>query len=762
MNKLFAFLTLLLALSAQACGSAAPTPSPKAPAIPASAKPIAPPVAGFSPAEFRQLCVNFETQDSSSWKEKLDRVRKDDAEWGAKFKAATEVADLQACVDRASELEDWIDARNVAAGALCDVRRRDGGASSREFNDHAAPTRNAMNRALSAAETEKTRDGCVKKIVEAKAQFDEFLKLANEECSPPTDDQAAVCEGKAKAACSKYAAGGLQVEEANDALACSGASGRSPAPSARATNRDAGGATARTPLVGAALQTAILTGAADFFVERAEQELSLFAAEVFANKLCDEESPAREYLPNTCALLKPCKSSADEGKPTSDAGKTAPVEGAAPKEDEKCDPQDPVIGATPAALRAAAKADLDNLPANVAEKVAQKDGNLACAVAFAWGTADEVAHGAELSEVLKDPISVLERPLVKKYCKPVEDALKSLAAQIKSKLSGDPAAVADALRAGEQERLLRFDAALDAKTKAIISEILRRLVELDRAVANYRKEPSPEGRVRMVVAAVQVTIPVMTYLVDPDGAHSERRDDIYTSVDLISQVLNHDYATAIVTASNLEVVQFLPANARNLIHLAGSLAQAESSDDVRQTLEDAALPLGSWRRKNESRWGATLTGMVGFYPAYEKVVERAASDRKLTNGWTAAPALLVGVDVHHGFSGDARVGLHVNLLDLGALASIRFENPDVEDNKGDKVDADSSEVEPKSEPEVRIEQVFAPGGFLYAGVGPFDFGPAITFVPSLRPAEVSGDVKPLDVIRFGFVLAVDVSVLPLF
>jgi hypothetical protein len=154
--------------------------------------------------------------------------------------------------------------------------------------------------------------------------------------------------------------------------------------------------------------------------------------------------------------------------------------------------------------------------------------------------------------------------------------------------------------------------------------------------------------------------------------------------------------------------------------------------------------------------------MVGFYPAYEKVIERAAPDRKLTNGWTAAPALLVGVDVHHGFSGDARVGLHVNLLDLGALASIRFENPDVEDNKGDKVDADSSEVEPKSEPEVRIEQVFAPGGFLYAGVGPFDFGPAITFVPSLRPAEVSGDVKPLDVVRFGFVLAVDVSVLPLF
>jgi hypothetical protein len=503
-------------------------------------------------------------------------------------------------------------------------------------------------------------------------------------------------------------------------------------------------ATSRSPLVGAALQSAILTGAADFFVERAEQEMSLFAVEVVGNELCSDTSPAREFLPKTCELIGP------KAATTGD-----------------------VLGPTPGAIRAAAKADLEALPVRVVEQLAEKNQKrLACAAAFGWGVADEVSHGADLVTLLKDPRPVLERRLVKDHCdEVVRKDLAALAEHLKRHLSGDPALVASVLRSGNFERLVSTERALTTakdgelsigapltEAGTTISEVLRRVVELDRAITAYRANPVRETRVVMVIAAIQTVEPVMAYMTR--GA--KYAEDVHTTVDFLAQVLNRQYTEAVVTASSLKAVAILPPSTRNLVSLAAGLAQAESSDDVRKTLGDAALPLGSWRRKNAPRFGATLTGMVGGYAAYEFVTETPDDELYVTDGASIAPSLLVGADLHQGFSW-GRVGLHFNVLDLGALASVRLDDPEVKDQDTDSTVPASANLEAEAQPDVEFEQVFAPGVYAYFGFGPFNFGPAVTFVPSLRPyRDSSGDVKPLSVWRVGGVVAVDVSVLPLF
>jgi hypothetical protein len=660
----------------------------------------------------------------------LDSVKKDDAAIGRDFDAGKSSKELVECQDAAEDLEGAIEGRYIAAASLCDWRSRDGGVASSIFKAGAAPLRQRVLDALTAAAKAKGLPECTRLLAEAKPGFDELQKFATAECSPESDRKPAACEAKLKVTCEQFAKGASTVPGVTEVLKCLSESENSRSPGPDFTRGAA--AADRSLSAGAALQTAILTGAADFFVERAEQELSMFAAEVLSRKLCEKESPTRAYLPNTCGLLMPCSDG------TSKPG---------------CNPEAPVIGATPAALRAAAKADLENLPKKAVEAIARKDVHLACAVAFSWGVAEEVGQGAELAEILKDPKSVLAKPLVETHCKAHRASIEALALHIKAQLSGDPALVGGALRSGAQDRMVALDGslALDPEASQAVREILRRLAELDRAVTNYRQNPSDEARARLVIAAVQVTVPVMTYLAPTDA----QKEDIYTTVDLFSQVLNHDYAAAVVTASQLKVVAVMPANARNLLGLAASLAQAKTSDDVRQTLEDAALPLGSWRRKNELRGGATLTGMVGFHFGLEHVLETPYAKTEINDGWSAAPALLVGVDLHHGLSKKTRLGVHLNLLDLGALASIRLEKPEAEGESSDDVEAQAN-------PEVRIEQVFAPGVFPYFGVGPLDFGPAITFVPSLRGADTPEGHEPLDVVRFGFVAAVDVSVLPLF
>jgi hypothetical protein len=731
MNKLVWTLVGVWALGLQGCAAAAQTPHAQsaAPAKPAvttvtAITNVKPPVdQGSTASAAEALCQGVNSEASAQWVRAWDKAAQVETELKERFKSIAKAP--ASCQVESAKLRDEIDVRERLAETLCDQRSRDAGRSSQDFRARSQAQRAAMNGAFDAALAVADM-ACVTKLKAAEKVYDEWLALARTTCSPPSDEPQIACQRAIVAACETDPAKKPSAADLQKARACR-SEGRGPTPpSPQAGERDL----ERGSLVGPGLETAILTGAADFFVERAEQEMSLFAAEVLGRRLCVQGSVQRKLLRNTCELLNP-------------------------------DTEQPVIGASPAALRAAARADLDRLPERVVEQIEKKQGqDLACGVAFAWSTAQQIKHGAALAELLKDLTPILNSSLVQTHCRAdIIAGLSALSAHIKLQLGGEPAVVAAGLRSADSNRMLRLDASLitDPELQKTVKEVLRRLVLLDQVIATYRKAPTPEARADLVVAAVQVMVPIAIRIA-PEAEH-----DINTAIDLVAQVLNKEYAQAVVTASELAVLEkVLPGNVTNALGLAAGLAQAESSDDVRQTLKDAALPLGSWRRKNESRWGATLTGMVGFQLAYEDVLQKPAPAREVTSGWGAAPALLVGVDLHYGLSRGTRLGLHVNLLDLGALGSIRFEEPDVKDTTtGEEVDP-ATDVSAQANPEVRVEQVFAPGFFPYVGLGPFDIGPVVSFVPSLRPArDASGEIEPLSVVRYGLVLAVDISVLPL-
>jgi hypothetical protein len=177
-------------------------------------------------------------------------------------------------------------------------------------------------------------------------------------------------------------------------------------------------------------------------------------------------------------------------------------------------------------------------------------------------------------------------------------------------------------------------------------------------------------------------------------------------------------------------------------------------------LDEAAAPLQSWRRKNvRGYFGATITGALGLAVAREIPVERTQADQKARAGTTLAPSLTLGVDAHYGLGGcrlarGCRLGMLFNIVDLGALVSVRLSNPT----------SGANEAQAEATPEVRFEQVLAPGLMPYFGWGPLDIGVLVGFVPSLRPAHgaETRNVEALNVVRLGAVLSVDISILPLF
>lgn len=579
-------------------------------------------------------------------------------------------------------------------------------------------------------------------------------------------------------------------------------------------------------LGGAALQTAILRGAAEFFVTRAEQELSLFAAEFVGSKLCDEEAKfgalkLADVFEHTCELLNP-----ENG---------------------------PALGATPAALREAARADLEALPERLAVAFPAKSPTR-CGIALGWRFAREAVQGADIAVLLSDP-EALANDLPAESCSDeMLVRLKEIAEEIAKVRRSPGVNVASAVRSGSLDFLVSRSgnfvvrsaapragesapsgsespalhppapgsqgngqpavqppptsgsaASPSAPAPAVqprpqtgvnqpaqpgasssepadsmqptaagepansdsgparapqlsnkgetIKEVLRRLGELDRAVRAWEAKPERAQTAAMVAAGLRCVEPVLRYVT---GADKDALADLTLAIRGVEQIGARQYVAAVVTFGKLSVLAPTVEAAKEqptvkaLVGLGATLAQADSREAVRTAFEDAALPLQSWRRKNADRWGFTLTGFVGFHGAHEFVLGEAGSAEP-DDGWTVAPALMVGVDVHHGIGGAWRFGTHLNVLDLGALASIRLDDARNEESTSDE------------EPDVRVEQVFAPGVFVYLGDGPFAFGPEVSFVPSLREtrARAGGAREALDVLRFGLVLSVDVSVLPL-
>lgn len=191
-----------------------------------------------------------------------------------------------------------------------------------------------------------------------------------------------------------------------------------------------------------------------------------------------------------------------------------------------------------------------------------------------------------------------------------------------------------------------------------------------------------------------------------------------------------------------------------------SVAEAETSDEVKKAIAATALPSGSSRIKRVTPFNVALNAYVGLFTGKEEI-SGLKNSNWLNSYGVAAP---VGVSISRGHSilffggGEKRLlenkggwssSLFLSLVDLGAVAAYRFENDE------------AAEV-----PTIKLKHIFSPGIFLSTGIpkSPLSLNIGMQVGPTLRKVDNNGNTPSSDVgnktyVRYSISLAVDIPLL---
>lgn len=161
--------------------------------------------------------------------------------------------------------------------------------------------------------------------------------------------------------------------------------------------------------------------------------------------------------------------------------------------------------------------------------------------------------------------------------------------------------------------------------------------------------------------------------------------------------------------------------------LAAAIAKAETSDDVKNAIEAAALPAGSSRIKRETPFNVSLNAYTGLFIGYEKIVQ--VDDHPALNSYGLAAPVGVAISCGtHRFLGMPCKGAghwsysaFVSFIDIGAIASFRFQNDSV------------AQV-----PSIKLQDIFSPGVFFSVGIPkcPLSVNMGAQVGPNLRKVNV--------------------------
>lgn len=203
--------------------------------------------------------------------------------------------------------------------------------------------------------------------------------------------------------------------------------------------------------------------------------------------------------------------------------------------------------------------------------------------------------------------------------------------------------------------------------------------------------------------------PLLIALIGKDiGVTYDKVEQFLTpSVDMAYHISTRKYSAAIYDASillealnDLEITEqgktkkydgFKPVTKSFLKYgtLISTVANAESSDDVKKALEASVLPAGSYSIKRNSKWSLTINSYVGAYWSY------ANKEEYLPSLGLSAP---VGFNISKGFSKTGNYGglsLNLQVIDIGALVNYYL-------LKGDTASI-------PNDFKVRLSNIFAPG-----------------------------------------------------
>lgn len=189
---------------------------------------------------------------------------------------------------------------------------------------------------------------------------------------------------------------------------------------------------------------------------------------------------------------------------------------------------------------------------------------------------------------------------------------------------------------------------------------------------------------------------------------------------------------------------------------------AETSDDVKEAFEDAAMKTGSYMVKQTSRTSLTVTFLPGFAVGREWASDAAQADASSLSPTATYMGMSLPIGLEFSFA-PCKIGtwgVYAQVLDLGAVMNFRLSQTPLTDTTGvDTVTTTSIS------PEIGFRQVLSPGLALLYHVpkAPIVFGARASYAPLLREVNENGSpVLQNSMWQVGGFIAVDVTAFQLF
>lgn len=341
-------------------------------------------------------------------------------------------------------------------------------------------------------------------------------------------------------------------------------------------------------------------------------------------------------------------------------------------------------------------------------------------------------------------------------------AVMLAAKQLSLKPNPSPDSMKEALKEALTELDQRMPQGQDRETvKKALAELwppISQLVALTNRPTAAMDSERYKGFLKEVLAAtfqiLELTIDVSANLAK-EGTLSAAPETIKALDGLIkglhgaNQILQADYAGGIGTLLMALTGVLDEPKLAGLVKVAGlltDLSSAKTGDEVATALEKSAAPLGGWRQRRQYSM-FSLSAQLGLHAKLEHVLANPRPPLGLLFGLSAP----VGVDISRPLGESSSLGLFVQVIDLGTVASGRMA-------------ALESGTEPKAEPNLGFLQVFSPGASVYVGLGnsPFVLSGSFAYVPSIRTVTLASGDEPRAALQFGLSIAVDLPILPMF
>lgn len=190
---------------------------------------------------------------------------------------------------------------------------------------------------------------------------------------------------------------------------------------------------------------------------------------------------------------------------------------------------------------------------------------------------------------------------------------------------------------------------------------------------------------------------------------------------------------------------------------------AETSDDVKEAFEDAAMKTGSYMVKQTSRTSLTVTLLPGYSLGREWASQSTPQPTANAVSPTATymgMSLPVGLEFSFLPSRFGTWGVNAQVLDLGAVMNFRLSQTPQADTVGVDTLTTTSIA-----PEIGFRQVLSPGIALLYHVpkAPIVIGARASYTPLLRDLQQNGSpVLQTNMWQVGGMIAVDVTAFQLF